>query len=345
MVLGPVASELGDRRLLIVADECLHRVPFAALPAPEPVRPADERPREPLIVRHEVLRLPSAAVLGYWRLQAPSRARAPKALAVFADPVFDAGDPRVDRRAVASAERPDGDWRRELTRSLERSAQTIGVRIPRLPHTQEEARALTTLVPADDRYLALGFEANRQSALDPNLASYRFVHFATHAVVDEAVPDLSSLVLSLVDREGHEQDGYLRAQDASEMHLTAELVTLSGCSTGLGREVRGEGTMGLANSFLRSGARRVLVSLWDVDDRATAGFMATLYGAMLGPRHVSPGAALREAQRKMRATSPWSAPYYWAGFILTGDPSEVHEASAPPSPRTRGPAPVGPPRD
>jgi CHAT domain-containing protein len=326
MLLRPVATELGSRRLFIVADDSLHQVPFAALPASEAARPNGKRASEPLLERHEVQHVPSAAALDYWRLRTPPLMA--KTLAVFADPVFDRHDPRVGARVVASAQGLENDWRQELTRSLELSGLAANGHIPSLPHTREEARALTSLVPRDRSYVALGFDANRNTALSPELASYRFVHFATHAVVDEATPDLSSVVLSLIDREGHEQDGFLRAQDASQMHLNAELVTLSGCSTGLGKQVRGEGTLGLAHSFLLAGARRVLVSLWDVDDRATAAFMARLYRGMLGPRHLSPAAALRETQMKMRASAHWSAPYYWAGFVLTGDPSDVSATPA-----------------
>jgi CHAT domain-containing protein/tetratricopeptide (TPR) repeat protein len=321
MLLGPVAGELSDRRLLVVADESLERVPFAALPEPAVTSPADRRPSEPLVARHEVQRVPSAAALIHWvQLPPPSAA---KTLAVFADPVFDRADPRVGARVADSAQGFESDWRRELTRPLQHSGLAADGRLPRLPHTREEARALSALIPKKQRHVALGFDASRQAALSPELASYEFVHFATHAVLDETTPGLSSVVLSLVDREGRERDGFLKAEDVSEMHLAAELVTLSGCSTGLGKQVRGEGTLGLVHSFLRGGARRVLLSLWDVDDRATAAFMAQFYGAMLGPRHLSPAAALREAQMTMRASERWSAPHFWAGFVLTGDPSEV----------------------
>jgi CHAT domain-containing protein/Tfp pilus assembly protein PilF len=325
LLLRPVATELGSRRLFIVADDSLHQVPFAALPAPETARPNGKQASEPLLECHEVQHVPSAAALDYWRLRAPPRLT--KTLAVFADPVFDRHDPRVGARVVASAQGLENDWRQELTRSLELSGLAANGHIPRLPHTREEARALISLVPRDRSYVALGFDANRKTALSAELSSYPLVHFATHAVVDEATPDLSSIVLSLIDREGHEQDGFLRAEDASQLHLNAELVTLSGCSTGLGKQVRGEGTLGLAHSFLRAGARRVLVSLWDVDDRATAAFMVRLYRAMLGPRRLSPAAALRETQINMRAIARWSAPYYWAGFVLTGDPSDGPAAS------------------
>lgn len=345
MLLRPVATELGRRRLLVVADDSLNQVPFASLPEPEAVHPAGKSVAGPLLVNHDVLRVPSVAALRHWCLEELPHASATKTLAVFADPVFDRYDPRVNARVLAPAQGLEGDWREELTRSLEQAGLSIGGRIPRLPHTREEASALTALVPREQRYVALGFEANRKTALSPDLASYRFLHFATHAVVDQARPELSSVVLSLIDRDGREQDGFLRAQDASQWQLNADLVTLSGCGTGLGRQVRGEGTLGLAHSFLRAGARRVLVSLWDVDDRATAAFMAQLYRAMLGPTHLSPAAALRRAQMTMRGSGRWSAPYYWAGFVLTGDPSGVPVSAGLSLPHRASPAPSGAPHD
>jgi CHAT domain-containing protein len=187
--------------------------------------------------------------------------------------------------------------------------------------------------------VALGFDASRRAALSPDLASHGFVHFATHAVLDETTPGLSSVVLSLVDRDGRQRDGFLKAEDVSEMHLAAELVTLSGCSTGLGKQVQGEGTLGLVHSFLRGGARRVLVSLWDVDDSATAAFMVQSYAAMLGPRHLSPVAAPRGTQMNMRASKRWSAPHFWAGFVPTGDlsaPSPGRRSTPALSRRPRG---------
>ncbi len=319
LLLEPVRHALEGRRLLVVADASLGRVPFALLPPSA----ADHRAARRASALREVQYLPSAAALAYWRLRASPIPAAKKTLLVFADPVFDKHDPRLAARTVVPAEGIESDWRFESTRAMERAGLVADGGIPRLVYTAAEARALVALVPPGQSRVALGFDASRAAALGDELASYRFVHFATHAFVDETSPDLSSVVLSLVDREGREVDGFLRAEDASRMHLHAELVTLSGCSTGLGKDVRGEGTLGLARAFLSAGARRVLVSLWDVDDRATAALMSQLYRGMLGPKRLSPGAALREAQAAVRADARWSAPYYWAGFVLIGDPGEL----------------------
>src|SRR6185503_11381279 len=130
------------------------------------------------------------------------------------------------------------------------------------------------------------------------------------------------------DPNGREEDGFLRARDAAHLRLRADLVTLSGCGTGLGKEVRGEGVLCLAYGFHRAGARSVLMSLWDVDDRATAAVMAAMYRRMLGPRGLSVSAALRAAQTEVRRDARWSSPYFWARFVISGDPGEA-DARAP----------------
>jgi CHAT domain-containing protein len=153
-----------------------------------------------------------------------------------------------------------------------------------------------------------------------SLAPYvSIVHFATHALIDHAHPELSGIVLSLVDGAGRPQDGVLRLHDVYNMRLSADLVVLSACQTALGPNVRGEGLIGLTRGFLYAGARRVVASLWRVDDAATAELMRRFYDAMLGPRRLPPAAALRAAQVDMSRQPRWAAPYHWAGFVLQGE--------------------------
>jgi CHAT domain-containing protein len=175
-------------------------------------------------------------------------------------------------------------------------------------------------VPPPDRKLALDFSANRQAATSPELSQYRIVHFATHGMIDTVRPELSGVVLSLVNERGEEQDGFMRAYEIYNLRLPADLVVLSACRTGLGKEVRGEGLIGLTRGFMYAGAARVVVSLWDVNDEPTAILMEQFYRGMLGPRRLSPAAALRAAQAWMRRQKRWSSPYYWAAFTLQGEP-------------------------
>jgi CHAT domain-containing protein len=164
----------------------------------------------------------------------------------------------------------------------------------------------------------MGFDASRAKATSPELAQYRNVHFATHGVLDSRQPELSKLVLSLYDEKGRPEDGFLRLNDIYGLHLNADLVVLSACQTALGKEIRGEGLIGLTRGFMDAGAARVLASLWSVEDRATAELMGDFYRAMLRDK-LSPAAALRRAQIKMASSMGHRSPYFWAGFSLQGE--------------------------
>ena len=191
-------------------------------------------------------------------------------------------------------------------------------RLPRLPFTRREALSIAALAPATST-AALDFSANLETALSPDLAAYRYVHFAAHGLLNDARPELSGLVLSLVDRDGRTRPGLLTAPDVSTLRLNADLVVLSSCRSAAGREVRGEGLVGLTRAFMYAGAPRVVASLWPVDDLASAELMTAMYRGMLGPSKLSPAAALRGAQKAMLRHRKWKAPYYWAGFQLQGE--------------------------
>jgi CHAT domain-containing protein len=231
--------------------------------------------------------------------------------------VFSSDDPRVDRAAAVSPvsfrakSRGETAAAAELRQSLER--------LQRLPFTRLEADSIARFVPAASRKEALDFEASRETAIGDEVPRYRIVHFATHAVLDSEHPELSGIVLSLVDRNGRPQDGFLRLVDIYHLRLRAELVVLSACQTALGKEIKGEGLIGLTRGFMHAGVPRVVASLWKVDDRATAELMRRFYEAMLGPRKLPPAAALRAAQMDMSRTTMWRQPYYWAGFLLQGE--------------------------
>ena len=323
LVLEPLAEHLDRERVAIVADGTLHYVPFAALPEPRPQRAEGASlVAPPLVARHEVVFLPSLAALQRLRERAPARKTTPPTVAVLADPVFEKDDPRVEpgerspRAAGPSPAQPEAD--------LLRAARDVGLGLttgsafPRLPYSREEAEAILHTAAPGSALRALDFEASRATALSSKLASYDIVHFATHGFVDDARPDLSGLVLSLVDRAGRPQDGFLRLRDLYGLRLPVELVVLSGCRTGLGKEVRGEGLRGIVRAFMHAGAPRIVASVWDVDDRATAALMKTFYEAMLTSGR-SPAAALREAQLGQLARERWRDPFYWAAFVLQGE--------------------------
>ncbi|MET0648270.1 MAG: CHAT domain-containing tetratricopeptide repeat protein [Pyrinomonadaceae bacterium] len=347
MLLGPVAAELAGKRLLIVPDGALEYLPFAALPlpdgaagsappgkAPARVRGARQEPAPfvPLIIEHEVVNIPSASTLAVLRRELRGRAPARKVVAVFADPVFDKADERVADRTVRQSPE-EGAGAAAVQRALDAgSGTTAGVQtaeqmdedetaaLPRLPFTRREAEAILALAPPAERKAALDFDASREAVTAEDLSEYRVIHFATHSFLNSVHPELSGIALSMVNRRGEPQDGFLRAHEVFNLKLRAELVALSGCRTGLGKEVRGEGVFGLTRGFMYAGARRVLVSLWDVPDEATAQLMARFYQELLGPRRAPATAALRAAQVRAWRERRWPAPYYWAGFVIQGEP-------------------------
>jgi CHAT domain-containing protein len=193
------------------------------------------------------------------------------------------------------------------------------VATPAQTPANERGAATSALVPERERMQALDFEASRTTALRPELGEYRIVHFDTHGMLNNVHPELSGIVLSLVDKEGRPQDGFLRLQDIYNLKLPAELVVLSACQTGLGKEIKGEGLIGLTRGFMYAGAPRIVASLWKVDDRATSELMKRFYQGLLGPEALRSAGALRQAQLSILKKKQWREPYYWAAFVLQGE--------------------------
>jgi CHAT domain-containing protein len=188
--------------------------------------------------------------------------------------------------------------------------------LERLEGSRREADAIARLVPEGQRLEAVDFAANLELATGGELGRYQVVHFATHGYVPADAPELAGLVLSLVDAQGREREGYLGLPQIYNLRLPAEVVVLSACETGLGKQVRGEGLVGLVRGFMYAGARRVVASLWKVDDRETSALMAAFYREMLVGKQ-APSAALRAAQLRMVRQD--RAPYVWAAFQLSGE--------------------------
>lgn len=303
LLIEPAAPQLSAKRLVLVVSGALSLIPFGALPQPgTAVHPL------PMLAKHEIVQVPSATILGAMRTLTAGRARPTRTAAIFADPIFDAQDPRVQPRAQSASVRggtpPD-------------PARLRGVALTRLPFSRGEAEAISSLASRSVSTF-MGSEATRERALARALYDYRFIHFATHGIVNQDVPSLSSLVLSLIDRSGQARDGFVMVPDIYDMTLNADVVVLSGCQTALGKQIRGEGPIGLARAFMYAGVPRVVASLWPVDDLATAELMKRFYRGMLVNR-LAPAAALRRAQQELAADRRWASPYFWAPFVLQGD--------------------------
>jgi CHAT domain-containing protein len=324
MLLGPAAAQLGAKRLVVVAPGALSYLPFAALPAPEDKkRPVGDY--EPLIVKHEVVSIPSASVLSIIRRETAGRQRAAKSVAVLADPIFEEDDPRLDeaKNGNSSGKQPATRGADAELSELARAIRTMNfpdasAGFTRLPFSRYEAEGVFALTPKGTGLKATDFNASRDLAKSRELSQYRIVHFATHGLLNSERPELSGLVLSLIDREGKPQDGFLRLHEIYNLQLNADLVALSACETGLGKEIKGEGLIGLTRGFMYAGAPRVVASLWNVDDLATAELMKLFYQRMLKDGQPA-GAALRAAQLELSRQKRWASPYYWAGFVLHGE--------------------------
>jgi CHAT domain-containing protein len=191
-----------------------------------------------------------------------------------------------------------------------------------LPYARIEADTIAGLLPKDEVLLAIGAHASRAAALAVDWGQVSMVHFATHAIVDRRRPELSGIMLST--DAGAAQDGMLRMNDIYDLHMPADLVVLSGCETAAGPALESEGVISLSRAFFYAGARRVIASLWPVDDRATADFMREFYRALL-VEHMPVSAALTQAQQRLARDKRWSANYYWAGWVLQGDWDERNE--------------------
>jgi CHAT domain-containing protein len=268
--------------------------------------------------------LPSASTVAWLRKGLATRQPASGEIAVVADPVFSADDKRV--KGLAPQRRPEpttialrlrGTPYVEMALRGHSGILRSGA-LDRLPASRDEAYAIARLA-SERSLIKLDFDANRQMVMSGALSDYRYLHFATHAYVDDMFPGLSWLALSTVDRNGREQPGYLQLNDIYRLRLNADLVVLGACRTGLGKQLRGEGMIGLTRGFIYAGAPRVVVSLWDVPDQETSQLMQSFYRNLLKQK-LPIAEALRRAQIEMWESAGTNAPFFWAAFSLQGDP-------------------------
>jgi CHAT domain-containing protein/Tfp pilus assembly protein PilF len=309
MVLGPAAYWLGEKRLVISSPAILQAVPFGALPDPQgsPSAGDDESWPSPLCVKHEIIRIPSASVVGAIRARAVGRRPPPNRLAVLSDPVSSDRDDRLTGRPGTSP----------ATRSQSAIDSLYGG-FDRLEHSKEEADAILAEAGSRGVWSASGFDVTRKLVLGGQLSSFRIIHFSMHALFVEDDGDQSALVLSLWDHHRHYRNEFLHASEIYGLKLPADLIVLSACNTGRGENVPGEGVIGLSQAFLVAGATQVMMSLWTIDDSATSTLMKKFYHEYLA-KGAAPAAALREAERMMLRGSNKKAPFYWGGFEIQGD--------------------------
>lgn len=308
ILLAPVMPKLQNKMLLIVPSGVLQFIPFAALPI------ADSQNREKFLIEtNEIVSLPSASALTAMRKAAAADSSVAKeSVAVFADPIFSADDSRV-KNAVKQKPIPA----KNDSKPLEIFAKLRGG-FSRLMFSRAEAEAISGFVSSDKSMIALDFAANLKTIKTADLKNFRAIHFATHGVVSSQFPELSSVVLTLVNENGEAQDGLLRLTDIYNLRLNADVVVLSACDTALGKEIKGEGLIGLTRGFMYAGAKSIAASLWQIDDRATSELMRRFYQKMLKEK-LRPADALRQAQIEMIRNKTTRNPFYWAAFTIQGD--------------------------
>jgi len=325
LLLGPVADQLGTKRIIIVTEGILQHIPVDSLPPPQPelFAPAGEHALPAITENHkllldtnEVVTLPSVSTLGAIRERKPNPRSSDKIVAIFADPVFNSNDERFqNRRTTSEVFLPDPD-----TQSSDVALRSfVGSGGPqRLMHSSAEADAIVATIPRGTAMVARAFEARRETAMRPYLGDYQIIHFATHGFFNSEHPELSGILLSMMKPDGSKINGFMPLQDIYKLNLSAQLVVVSACDTALGEDIKGEGLVSLTRGFLHAGSKSVVTSLWKVDDRATAKLMKYFYESMLRDG-MTPAAALRTAKQKIRSEKAWSAPFFWAGFVLQGE--------------------------
>jgi len=312
IILSPVAAELNKRVVIVVADGALNYIPFQVLQMPSE--------NEPLVAKYEIVNAPSASILGDLRDERARRSTPANLLAAFGDPVF-----------YSSSAKPDGELTAALTRSIPWRSTLRDIDLNRdsfdpsvITPLFYAARELTNLRDmAGGQSLVLGqFAATRERLLNTDFSQYAILHLATHGFLDPKRPEYSGLLLSTVDNQGKQIDGFVGLQDIYQLRAPVLMVVLSACQTALGKDVRGEGLVGMTRGFMHAGASSVVASLWNVDDGATAELMKRFYSNLL-QHGMSSAEALRAAQNSIRKEPEWASPYYWGAFTIQGEYQQI----------------------
>ncbi len=307
ILLLPAAPDIKNRKIIVIKQGFLHYIPFAVLFSPNSTPKTQQNKsadavfsEQFLIETNEIITLPSASLLSFLRRE--TKQKNPKTLAVFADPVYSEEDMRIEK----------------IKPRNNSVSENSGAKLPRLYASHFESERIAALINAPNFLKKNGFQASRQAVFDADLQDFRIIHFAVHALIDDKQPELSSIALSFYDREGRKINGFLRSNEILQLDLNADLVVLSACQSGLGKQMKGEGMISLTHSFFSAGAKSLIASLWDVDDKVTAELMARFYRNYL-VENKSISKALQETQIEIMRDRRWNSPYYWSAFTLQGD--------------------------
>ncbi len=304
-ILQPALQSLPGtvEHLLIIPDGCLCYLPFETLPLPTEERTSGEGY---LISRFAVSYAPSCSSLSVLMTK-PMGAAPTKDFVAFGNPVYSA------------PARPKKKTQITVAGLMKEIYAGQGYDLASLDLSEKEIKDIAGFFLKSGRDIYLGKNASEEAIKSTPLGNYRIIHFACHGFLDETVPFRSGLFLS--SNDGSTEDGFLQAREIADFRLNADLVVLSACRTRRGYLEKGEGIMGLTRIFFSSGARSVVSTLWEISDRAAVPLMRDFYDAL--SRGQNKAQALRAAKLGM-LESEYSHPFYWASFVLNGEPfSEV----------------------
>jgi CHAT domain-containing protein/tetratricopeptide (TPR) repeat protein len=283
--------------VILVLDGDLNRVPFAAL------RFSDH---EYMGFHHDLLQAPSAAFLLQGTAPRPVL-EFPKSVLALYDPIFSADDPR------APAE----------LRKRKGLADTHFARLP----FNEELKTIAFFVPRSRYHFMGGADANTQALQGLPLEQYALLHFSTHAIIDDDIPERSRIALSIADRQGRPVNGFLLPYQLADLRMKGAVVVLSACDTALGKKVMGEGMMGFASSLFSAGASQLILTIAEVDAQASSSFLSNTYRHFLGRNRTSMEHALTLARQSFLKSDRWSDPYYWASYVVVGMPTPPNQSA------------------
>lgn len=293
ILFNQIESKLKGKRLVIVPSNILQYIPFSAL----------RLKGKPLIINHEIIILSSSTLLLALKNSSSNRI-ASNSVAVLADPVFQSTDSRLKKATIPKTDFFNSD-------------RAVNFDQNRLPFSGKEAEVIKLLFANENPLILLGFDANLESLLKLGSKPHRIIHFATHSLIDFNYPERSGLLFSKFKENGEEVNGYLTFNDILNLRLDCDLVVLSSCQTAIAKQLPGEGFLGLSRAFFYAGARKIMLTLWRVEDESTAVLMSKFYTFL--KKGLSPAAALRSAQISMLQEEKWKSPYHWAAFQIEGD--------------------------
>lgn len=329
----PVSNAIpAGSTLIIVPDGNLGYLPFESLIVASRRSPSGEVRRVYMLDKFAMTYGPSASALAAVREESPRNQERAKTLLAFGDPIVQskatlakkqvtgATTRSADAATEADTDKTTAAWTPPPSGSPDAMSAEYaerGFSLTRLPFTRDEVLGISKLYPTAESRVYLGEDAREETVKSETLDAYRYIHFASHGFMDESHPERSGILFSRIPNSP--EDGVLQVGEIMRLKLNADMVTLSACSTGLGKLVSGEGVLGLTRAFFYAGARNVTVSLWNVNDAATAALMKSFYDNL--NRGLTKSAALRQAKLALLhgKNVTWSQPYFWAPFVLVGE--------------------------